>query len=136
MAAGAPTSCWARCTSCCSARTSHSSWNAKWPASFGSRHSKGRTATWLLPNQNNVYCFDEHTDRIPLFHAEVRESVQRHDGGDIDRTVDAHLDLAHKRTFFDFRAFSDNVVSCSLFHAALQRRNEEMLSTGIGTANH
>src|SRR3989475_10996124 len=102
MAAGAPTSCWARCTSCCSVRTSHSSWNAKWPASFGSRHSKGRTATWLLPNQNNVYCFDEHTDRIPLFHAEVRESVQRHHGGDIDRTVDAHLDLAHKMTFFGF----------------------------------
>src|SRR5437667_30821 len=82
-----------------------------------------RTATWLLPNQNNVYCFDEHTDRIPLFHAEVREGVQRHDGGDIDRTVDADLDLAHKRTSFDFRDFSDNVVSCSVFHAALQRRN-------------
>src|SRR5438094_1838931 len=95
MAAGAPTSCWARCTSCCSVRTSHSSWNAKWPASFGSRHSKGRTATWLLPNQNNVYCFDEHTDRIPLFHAEVRESVQRHHGGDIDRTVDAHRSEEH-----------------------------------------
>src|SRR5205807_5945621 len=80
---------------------------------------------WLLPNQNNVYCFDEHTDRIPLFHAKVREGVQRHDGGDIDRTVDANLDLAHKGTFFDFRDFSDNVVSCSVFHAASK---EEMLS--------
>src|SRR3989442_6424455 len=88
---------------------------------------------WLLPNQNNVYCFDEHTDRIPLFHAKVREGVQRHDGGDIDRTVDTNLDLAHKGTFFYFRDFSDNVVSCSVFHAALQRRNALEITGDQGT---